>query len=61
MNISDLTLEDIEQLIEHKMIDFLGDPDSGLELRDDFKEKLIKRLNNPSSTISHDEVVKLFG
>ncbi|MBF0473210.1 MAG: hypothetical protein HQK91_04175 [Nitrospirae bacterium] len=56
----EMTLNEIEQLIEHKLIDFLGDPDSGLELREDFKEKLEKRLNNPTSSISHDEVIKLF-
>jgi len=28
MNIAEMTLDEIEQLIEQKLIDFLGDPDS---------------------------------
>jgi len=56
-----LTIDELEYLIEQKILEILGDPDSGLELRDDFKEQLKERLGNPSRKISHEEVVKKLG
>lgn len=56
----DITLEKIENLIEIKIIEILGDPDSGLELRNDIKDKLKKRLENLSKRVSHKEVIKKF-
>lgn len=58
--VKDMTVEDIEQLIEKKLLEILGDPDSGLQLSEDFKTKLEQRLKRPSKRISHDEVVKKF-
>ena len=58
--IKDMTVEDLEELIENKFIEIIGDPDSGLELTKEFKAKLEKRLRNPSRRISHDEVLKRF-
>jgi len=57
---NDITLEKIENLIEIKVLEILGDPDCGLELRNDIKDKLKKRLENSSKRVSHKEVIKKF-
>jgi|Deesub1362B_J571_1020462.scaffolds.fasta_scaffold01589_5 hypothetical protein len=57
----DLSMEDLEHLIEQKILEILGDPDSGLELREDFKSQLKRRLEKPSRRISHEEVAARFG
>ena len=54
-------LEELNELIEQKILEIIGDPDYGLELRDEFKEEIIKRLKKKTKRISHDEVVKKFG
>jgi len=59
--IEDLTIEDLEYLIEQKIFEILGDPDSGLELKDEFKEELRKRLMSSYKRISHEEVIKRIG
>jgi len=58
--LKDLTVDDLENLIEQKVLELLGDPDSGLELRQEFKEELSRRMKNRSVTISHQEVIKKF-
>ncbi len=58
--VKDMTVEDLEQLIEHKLVEIIRDPDSGLQLREDFKAKLEERLKKPSKRISHEEVLKRF-
>lgn len=58
--VKDMTIEDLEQFIEHKFIEIIGDPDSGLQLRKDFRTKLQKRLKDPSRRIYHQEVLKRF-
>ena len=55
-----LTTDDIEQLIEQKLLEIIGDPDSGLHLKREFKAKLEQRLKKPSKRISHEEVLKRF-
>ena len=35
--INDITIEDLNQIIEEKVIELLGDPDSGLTLKEEFK------------------------
>ena len=45
--IKDLTMDDLEYLIEQKLLEMLGDPDSGLELTEEFKRKLRERLGKP--------------
>ncbi len=60
-NIKDLSMEDLEHLIEQKVLEMLGDPDSGLELSEEFKKKLEERLGKPSRKISHREVLNRFG
>lgn len=59
--VGDMSIEELENVIEKKILEIFGDPDSGLELSDDFKEKLLKRLNSGSKRISHQEVVEKFG
>ena len=58
--LKDLTVDDLENLIEQKVLELLGDPDAGLELRQEFKEELSRRMKNRSVTISHQEVIKKF-
>lgn len=58
--VKDMTVDDLEHLIEHKFLEILGDPDSGLQLRKEFKTKLEQRLKKPSKRISHEEVLKIF-
>ena len=53
--------EDLENLIETKTLEILGDPDAGLDLRDEFKAKLRERQTKASRTVSHEEVLKELG
>ncbi len=59
--VTDLTIDELEYLIEQKILEVLGDPDSGLELREEFRQDLKRRLENPSRRISHQEVVSRVG
>jgi hypothetical protein len=59
--ISQLTKDDLENLIEQKVLEILGDPDADLDLRDDFKEKLRSRIEKRVDRIPHQEVMKRFG
>jgi hypothetical protein len=58
--VKEMTINDIEQLIEQKLLEILGDPDSGLHLKKEFKTKLEQRLKKPSKRIPHEEVLKKF-
>jgi len=58
--VQDLTIEDLEYLIEQKILEILGDPDCGLELKKEFKEKLKERLKSTSKKISHEELIEKF-
>jgi hypothetical protein len=48
MAISDLTTEKLRELIaevvEEKLLELLGDPDAGLTVRDDIRERLLRSL-----------------
>jgi hypothetical protein len=59
--IKQLTYDDLENLIEQKILEILGDPDINLELRDEFKRDLYERLKKDQEKIPHEEVVKRFG
>lgn len=61
MRVNDLTIEDLEYLIEQKVLEILGDPDFGLELKDEFKEELRKRLKSSLRRVSHEQVIKGLG
>ena len=56
VKIKDMSVDDLEQLIEHKLLEILGDPDSGLHLKREFKKKLERRLRKPSERISQHKV-----
>ena len=58
--IKDLTVDDLEHLIEQKVMEFLGDPDSGLDLKKEFKEELSRRVKIPGLRVSRQEVEKRF-
>jgi len=60
-NVKDLTIDDLEYLIEQKILEVLGDPDSGLALKEEFKQELKRRLENPSGRIPHNEAVSRIG
>ena len=60
-NVKDLTIDELEYLIEEKILEVLGDPDSGLELKEEFKEELRRRLENRSARIPHHEVESRIG
>jgi len=59
--INQITIEELENLIEQKIIEILGDPDTNLELREDFKEELKARLASRLKRASHKKVMKRFG
>ncbi|MBL6992209.1 MAG: hypothetical protein ISR65_20660 [Bacteriovoracaceae bacterium] len=59
--LNDLAVEYLEELIEQKLLEIVGDPDSELRLEKGFKEKLERRLRNVPRKVSHDEVLKKFG
>jgi len=59
--INQISIEDLENLIEQKVIEILGDPDTVLGLREDFREELNGRLASRSKRIPHREVIKRFG
>jgi hypothetical protein len=58
--VKDMTIEELEQFIENKFFEILGDPDSGLQLKEKFKAKLEQRLRKTSKRIPHEEVLKRF-
>lgn len=55
-----MTVDDIEMIVEQKMLEIIGDPDSGLHLKKNFKRKLELRLIKPSGRVPHEEVLKRF-
>jgi hypothetical protein len=59
--VKDLSVDDLEYLIEEKIVELLGDPDSGLELTDEFRKKLRERLEETSKRIPHEEVLRRLG
>jgi len=59
--IKDLTMDELEYLIEQKILDILGDPDFGLELREEFKEELKERLKSSLRRTSQEEIAGKFG
>ena len=59
--INQLTNEDLEHLIEQKIIEILGDPDTSLDVREEFKNELKDRLARRLKRTPHQEVMKRFG
>ena len=60
MRSTTFTKDEVEMLVEQKVLELLGDPDSGLQLKDGFKKKLRQRLKNLSDTVAHAEIVKKY-
>jgi len=58
--VKEMTIDELEEFIEQKLLEILGDPDSGLELKPDFQKKLEIRLKKASQRIPHQEVMKRF-
>ena len=58
-------MDELDDLIERKLLEMLGDPDSGLKLRPEFKkkieQKIEQRMKKPSKRVSQREVMKRFG
>ena len=55
-----LSIDDLENLIEQKILEFIGDPDVNLDLREDFKKELKARLSKRAKQIPQSEVMKRF-
>jgi len=51
----------MEILIEQKILEFLGDPDSGLTVRKDLLATLKKRARAGRKLVSHRAVMKRYG
>jgi hypothetical protein len=60
-NVKDLSMDELEYLIEQKILEVLGDPDSGLQLKEEFQRELKRRLEKHSGRIPHHEVVSRIG
>ncbi len=58
--VKEMSVDDIEQIVEHKLLEIIGDPDSGLQLKKEFKSELQKRLKKSSRRTHHQEVLKRF-
>lgn len=56
----DFDREELEQLIEEKVLEFARDPDSTLDLREEFLETIRKRKEE-DATISHEDILEEFG
>ncbi len=50
----------IDQIVEQKMLEFFGDPDSGLIIKKTFLNRLKKRMQEQKLS-SHDLVLKKYG
>jgi len=48
----------VEEIVEHKLLELLGDPDFNLELRTEVKKKLKKSYKSKVKTISAQKVAK---
>ena len=48
-------------LVEQKILEFFGDPDSGLRLRKTFLDKLRKNMQKNQKLVLHEDVLKKYG
>jgi hypothetical protein len=48
-------------LVEQKILEFFGDPDSGLILKKSFTSMLAKRMRKDAQLVSHKAVLKRYG
>lgn len=59
-DLNQLTKDDLEHLIEQKIFEILGDPDTSLGLKQAFRDELTKRISKRSKRIPHEEVFRRF-
>ena len=52
----DMSIDNLEQFIEQKLLEILGDHDSGLQLKEEFRTKLEQRLKKSSKGIPREGV-----
>jgi len=53
--------KNLENLVEQKILEFFGDPDSGLALKKSFLTMLNKRMRKTQKLTSHSAVLKKYG
>ena len=56
-----LSKSEIELLIEQKVMELLGDPDSGLQLKETFVKTLNERMKKKPARISHQSIIEKYG
>ena len=68
MSLSDLTTEKLRELIaevvEEKLLELLGDPDAGLDVRDDVRERLLRSraaVEQGASTVALEKLAEELG
>ena len=52
--VEEMTTDELEHFIERKLLEILGDPDSGLQLKPEFKKKLMAKLNKAKKRIPRE-------
>ncbi|NKQ37518.1 MAG: hypothetical protein HF973_18130 [Chloroflexi bacterium] len=64
-NVADLTVEEFKDLVQEvvaeTILELLGDPDEGLELREEIKERLHRSLARDNQTRSAQDVAAKLG
>ncbi len=53
--------KELENIVEQKMLEFFGDPDSGLELKKSFVTELQNRINKKQRLVPMSVVAKKYG
>lgn len=51
-----MSIDNLEQFIEQKLLEILDDPDSDQQLKEEFRTKLEQRLKKSSKRIPHEGV-----
>jgi len=64
-NVADLTVEEFKDLVQEvvaeTILELLGDPDDGLELREEIKERLHRSLTRDNQARSAQDVAAKLG
>ena len=58
---TDKERKELGHLVEQKILDFFGDPDAGLDLKEPFAAELRKRLNQQQKLVPHSEIAAKHG
>ncbi|HCM44103.1 TPA: hypothetical protein DIS55_04110 [Candidatus Kaiserbacteria bacterium] len=53
--------KNLEHLVEQKILEFFGDPDSGLKFKRSFVSAMRKRMNKKQTLVPNSVVVKKYG